>query len=361
MAVLGLALAWAVPADGATLDEVRALAAEERYAQAMAQLDEYLRTEPDDVEARLLKGVIYTRQGMTEEAIGVFEALSVDRPDLPEPLNNLAVLHAKRGRYELAREALSRAIVLAPRYDTAHENLGDIYAKLANLSYERAYSLNRRNETVKDKAQWMARVLETTVPAAAEPQATPGDAAGVAAGVTLGATTTRTVEPASDGGQAAARAPPITPPVCRAVIGIESDDIASAIVAWFVGNGLPARAQIVSQPDDVIYAVFVPPFDSGEAAEEAVRLMRRDGIVDIMRIKTGEFANGISLGAYRNRSNAERRIEVLRELGYNAELRPQRHGRAGQRVDVEKPVTAAMEGKFTAAFPGYVLHTSSCP
>lgn len=329
----------------ATLDEVRALTAEERHTEAMARLDEYLRAEPGDVEARLLKGVLFTRQGRTDEAIGVFEALAADRPDLPEPLNNLAVLHAARGRYELAREALTRAIELAPRYDTAYENLGDIYTKLANLSYERAYSLDRRNEAAKDKAEWMTRVLETSIASVGE--GTPASAAPAG-------------DATRDAAASVASAAPLAP-VCRAVTGIDDEDTAKAMVAWLVGRGLPAEADVVSEPDDVIYAVYVPPFDSGEAAEEAVRRMRRDGLVDIMRIMAGELANGISVGAYRNLGNAERRVEVLRELGYGADLREQRHGRSARRVDVLKPVGEEIEHAFVAAFPGYALHASNCP
>ena len=47
-------------------------------------------------------------------------------------LADLAVLYAGRGEYEKARESLEMAIRTHPSYATAHENLGDVYAKLAS-------------------------------------------------------------------------------------------------------------------------------------------------------------------------------------------------------------------------------------
>ena len=157
-----LALCFPDPSAAAdTLQEIRALAADQHYAQALEQLETYLETHADDVEARLFKGVILTRQGNIDEAVATFDQLSKDRPELPEPLNNLAVLYAAQGRYDDSRKVLVRAIELEPRYDTAHENLGDVYAKLANIAYERAFTLNDKNTGARDKASWMTRVLDT--------------------------------------------------------------------------------------------------------------------------------------------------------------------------------------------------------
>ena len=60
-----------------------------------------------------------------------------DFPELPEPRNNLAVLYAQKGEYALARDELERAVQTAPDYAVAHENLGDVYARLAEAEYEK--------------------------------------------------------------------------------------------------------------------------------------------------------------------------------------------------------------------------------
>ena len=67
-----------------------------------------------------------------------------DYPELPEPHNNLAVLYAQKGDYELARDELEAAIGAAPDYAIAYENLGDIYARLAAVQLREGDRARRR-------------------------------------------------------------------------------------------------------------------------------------------------------------------------------------------------------------------------
>ena len=67
----------------------------------------------------------------------MFRGILADFPELPEPRNNLAVLHAQKGEYAQARDELERAVATAPDYAVAHENLGDVYARLAAVEYEK--------------------------------------------------------------------------------------------------------------------------------------------------------------------------------------------------------------------------------
>ena len=113
--------------------DVSALVRAGQYEQALQRADAYLATRPRNVpQMRFLKGLILTEQGKTNDAITMFVRLSEDYPELPEPYNNLAVLYASQGQFEKARAALEMAIRTHPSYATAHENLGDVYAKLAS-------------------------------------------------------------------------------------------------------------------------------------------------------------------------------------------------------------------------------------
>ena len=96
-------------------------------------------------------GVILSEQRKPNEAISVFRSVSDDRPELPEPYNNLGVLYAGQGRYEEARRALESAILADPKYATAHENLGDVYARMAAQSYERAGKLDPKGASARTK------------------------------------------------------------------------------------------------------------------------------------------------------------------------------------------------------------------
>jgi tetratricopeptide (TPR) repeat protein len=144
-AALGLLLAIAAPVQADDIQDANKLFKQGLHAQAMEKVNAFLVTKPKDAQARFLKGLIYAEQGSTTEAISVFSSLTQDYPELPEPYNNLAVLYAGQGNYEKAKEQLEMAIRTNPTYATAHENLGDIYAKMASQAYDRALQLEKTN------------------------------------------------------------------------------------------------------------------------------------------------------------------------------------------------------------------------
>ncbi|MBT9567899.1 MAG: tetratricopeptide repeat protein [Thiobacillus sp.] len=118
---------------------------------ALDRANRYLAKNPKDAQARFLKGLILADQGKTNDAITVFTSLTEDFPELPEPYNNLAVLYASQSKYDAAKNALEMAIRTHPSYATAHENLGDIYAKMASLAYDKALSLDSKNAAAQTK------------------------------------------------------------------------------------------------------------------------------------------------------------------------------------------------------------------
>lgn len=122
-----------------------------QYSLALEKTDSFLASKPGDAKARFLKGLITTEQGNISEAVKIFQALTVDYPELPEPYNNLAALYASQGLYDKAKLALEKAIHTHPSYATAHDNLGDIYARLASQAYDRALQPERANTTAKTK------------------------------------------------------------------------------------------------------------------------------------------------------------------------------------------------------------------
>jgi tetratricopeptide (TPR) repeat protein len=152
LAVSGLVAALAaapVRADDAA--DVSKLLRAGQFTEAMSRTDAYLARQPRDAQMRFLKGVILTEQNKPAEAIAVFTKLTEDFPELPEPYNNLAVLHAAAGQYDKARNALEMAIRTNPSYATAYENLGDMHAKLASQAYDKALQLDSGNANAKSK------------------------------------------------------------------------------------------------------------------------------------------------------------------------------------------------------------------
>ncbi|GKT14621.1 tetratricopeptide repeat protein [Acidovorax sp. SUPP2522] len=149
-------------------------------ADALAKADQRLTANPRDPQLRFLRGVAQADSGKQTEAVATFTKLTEDYPELPEPYNNLAVLYANQNQLDKARTALEMAIRTNPSYATAHENLGDIYAKLASQAYNKALQLDATHaSSVKPKLALIRDLFSTEAKAstAKAPAAAPVAAA----------------------------------------------------------------------------------------------------------------------------------------------------------------------------------------
>ena len=182
---LAIALRWAFVAAGLSAplahaddySEVTRLMRAGQLPEAMAKADQYLAAKPRDPQMRFIKGVVQTEAGKTNEAIATFTQITQDYPELPEPYNNLAVLYAGQSQFDKARAALEMAIRTNPSYATAHENLGDVYARLASQAYGKALQLDSSNAAVQPKLALIRNLFisdtkSTQKPVAAAPATT---------------------------------------------------------------------------------------------------------------------------------------------------------------------------------------------
>lgn len=144
-----------------------------RTEQALEVVEGVLSRAAGDPEARFLQGLIYAEMDRRDDAIAVFSALTEDYEELPEPWNNLAVLFAENGEFDKARQALLAAIQTHPSYSTAHENLGDLYARMASMAYDRALEQDQGNQSARLKLSAVNGLFSV-------PAATPAQVAAVA-------------------------------------------------------------------------------------------------------------------------------------------------------------------------------------
>ena len=195
-----------------------------KSSDALNRADQYLATQPKDPQMRFIKGLILRDTGKTNEAIATFTKLTEDYPELPEPYNNLAVLYAGQSQFDKARNALEMAIQTNPSYSTAHENLGDIYAKLASQAYNKALQLDSTNQAVPPKLALIREIFSTNIAKAARPAAT------ATANMTAPATVAST-------NPTAPVAPTPTPPAVPSSTATTTDgaavaNVEAAVAAW---------------------------------------------------------------------------------------------------------------------------------
>ena len=232
LALLALS-AWVFPALADDYATVNQLIRAGKLVEAQTKADQYLAGKPRDPQMRFLKGVIQREQGKTSDALATFTRLTEDYPELPEPYNNLAVIYAGQGQFDKARAALEMAIRTNPSYATAHENLGDIYAKLASQAYNKALLLDGNNAAAAQPKLAMIREVfnpqakgqRPTQPAAPQPAPAPSPAAP--------AHPAAPVTPATPASKATPPAPAPTPtPAAPVGEAAATANVEAAVQAW---------------------------------------------------------------------------------------------------------------------------------
>lgn len=235
---------------------------------ALTRANQFLAKNPKDAQVRFLKGLILTDLGKSAEAIQVFTAITEDYPELPEPYNNLAVLYAAEGKYEAAKNALEMAIRTHPSYATAHENLGDLYARMASQAYDKALQIDNSNRTAQTKLALIKEMMSgkpqpRTVAAAAN-----GKSAPVAA----------PAPPAENPAPSAKSSPP-------AAVEAKSAKPASTKPALGIVETVQSWARAWSGKDVEGYlAHYSPDFTPASMSHAAWAAQRRDRIVNAKRI-----------------------------------------------------------------------------
>ena len=318
VAVTLLCIAAATADDPA--GRVVALISQGKHAEARSALDLLLTRNPDAARLRLMDGILRAREGNTAEAIAVFERLRNDRPDMFEPLNNLAVLYARQGRLEAAREALADALERRPDA-AAYANLGDVYSHLAKRAYARARELG--NAAVSGPATALAQpgppplampVEEPSPrPAAAPPSRSTGTNEGplaLVAGDPGDATSAPSGKPA---------APSASGRRCLRADRFKDRAAATRSAEWLQKHGaelLEIRHE--RRRVEKNYRVYLPAGANARQTAATVKELRGRGLRDVAIVARGPMAGRISLGLYNSADNAKRRVGQLKKLGYAA-------------------------------------------
>jgi tetratricopeptide (TPR) repeat protein len=279
-----LALAAALAVSAAHADDytdVNDLVRSGKLTEAMAKADQYLAGKPRDPQMRFIKGVIQTEAGKPADAISTFTKITQDYPELPEPYNNLAVLYAGQNQFDKARAALEMAIRTNPSYATAHENLGDVYAKLASQAYSKALQLDGGNAGVQPKLALIRTLFsaDTKGQKPASSNVSSGPATTPAPAVTPAASA-RPAVVVPTAPPAAAPAAPAIPPASAAPaasVSAAEKEVEAAVRAW---------ASAWAAKDMAAYlAAYGKDFDTpGDQSRKAWEEERRSRIVGKSRI-----------------------------------------------------------------------------
>ena len=214
-----------------------------KAAEALTKADQRLAESPRDPQLRFLRGVAQADSGKQNDAIVTFTKLTEEYPELPEPYNNLAVLYANQNQLDKSRAALEMAIRTNPSYATAHENLGDIYAKLASQAYSKALQLDGSNaNSVRPKLALIRNLFTAETRSTARPTAAAPAPVVVAAAKPAAPVVVAPPAPAPASAPVPAPAPAVAPspapaPIAEAApapapVNTAVQDVTAAVQSW---------------------------------------------------------------------------------------------------------------------------------
>lgn len=355
-ATLAAALWIALPAAADPVERVLSLVTQKKYSEARAALAPLLQGAPNAPRLRLLHGILRAREGRPHEAITIFERLRTDRPEMFEPYNNLAVLYAEQGRLEDARDVLIAALERRP-HAVAYANLGDIYIRLADRAYSRARGVGERGRAP-HRNRWRSPAAAAAKPPA--PRTKPPAPAAAHEGRMAA------VEDPGNAGKAGAAEPApagVSGGACVHAGKFKDRKALAGAVEWMHSRGAEVF-DLRHKENRVVrsYRVYLPALPSAKEAATKLRELRGRGIRDVAVIRKGARANEISLGVFKSKSNAERRVAELRKLGYPAERA------ANTKTASEHAVRAraggggaALASAWGSRFPGQPIEFIDCP
>jgi tetratricopeptide (TPR) repeat protein len=158
--VLVLQLGTSMPAHADAADDVQRLIAQGNLPGALQRAE--AAAKGADARLRFLHGVLMDMQ-RDALALQMFTALTQDYPQLPEPYNNIAAIHSRAGRWDLARTALETALRNDPSHLLVRENLGDAYHQLALASWQSAARPDRPDPILQRKIRVAVELIARSV------------------------------------------------------------------------------------------------------------------------------------------------------------------------------------------------------
>ena len=338
---------------GDPITDALSLVAQERYAEAHEALEPLVEREPNAPGVRLIRGILNAREGNFVEAIAIFESLRDDHPAMFEAHNNLAVLYAKLGRLDDARETLIAALELRPDA-VVYANLGDVYLQLAEKAYMRAHELRVEGSPAAEGSEQAAASPEPTA-TAEEPAAVP---------TTQAETKVETAEAKKPEAPDEPEVPPaqISVETCIRAEWFKDSDAAYEAAAWMRARKA-TEIKVRQEEREAVknHHVYIPPLESRAAAAQKADELRSRGVSDIWIIGKGERANGISLGVFRNERYMRRRVAEIRALGYPVVSAPNMKAVSAHVIEASvEGDRSAFDEVWKTAFPEQAIRTIDC-
>jgi hypothetical protein len=115
--------------------------------------------------------------------------------------------------------------------------------------------------------------------------------------------------------------PPQAPAVTCHTIGPFVDLERAKVVSERIHRlGAKVTRRNKTEQEQTGYRVFLPPYKTRDEAVAATQRLAKNGIQDYFIISDDDRKNGVSLGLFRKKTGAERRMEQIRRFDFNPQM-----------------------------------------
>ena len=144
--------------------------------------------------------------------------------------------------------------------------------------------------------------------------------------------------------QAGAAVPqPAAPPArCYSLGPFDAKQAAEAMASAFAKQNVDATLREIQQTQVTGYWIYLPPYPSTAAAAAATRKLGANGLHDYYVVASPPNANAVSLGLFRERSGAERRMARVRKMGFQPKMQVRTSDKQFYWLDYRDPGNGAV-------------------
>lgn len=131
-------------------------------------------------------------------------------------------------------------------------------------------------------------------------------------------------------------------------------DQAVSLMTWFRDRGIDVSQRFEQDRENPMFWIYLAPQATRDSAMEALESLKKKGVKDYRLIETGTLQNAISLGLFSTQASVNRRLNELKDKGYQPVVVPYRDADAIYWIDVrlvgDSPVLNQMFSGFPARF-----------
>lgn len=131
---------------------------------------------------------------------------------------------------------------------------------------------------------------------------------------------------------------------------------ASMLEHWLKTNGIQAQQRNKDKQEQPYFWIYLPLYESIDEAITIVDDLKNKGVKDYKLINKGDIQNAISLGIFSTRKAADKRLETLNNIGYQAVI--SRYYKTGSNILLDAKIS---NNKMSEHLNSYPRHFNSAP